>query len=724
MTPPPSRSTPTVTTSSSSDPAPTRGSCTRPTGAASGSSRACPASGRTRPRSRSMRPAGCTSPSTATRSSPASSRSTTRPGRGGAPRSPTRTSTAPPPIVVMPDGSARIAFARYAPGGAGHPRRQRRHAGRPVGHRAPHQRLRRRAVDGRSGRAARSTLAFVRFEAEGRASTGVGSRGLDRHPARRRRDRDFDRPSLAIRGDGRVAIAYARSPTRTATSTGIFVARQRADGWWRCRPAGHRPSGRPDDWPSLALDSAGSRARGVRRARHGTEPRCLRPRCRHVRPAGRVDRGQRRVDDRGRRRPSHRLQAPLGDGDRGIRTGRQTNGTWRVRDGLERPVRTQRRRRRRLARPHLHGRIRRSRTRPDRGWRRRSGIAARDVPLRSRADPSGRTPSLAFTDTAGAPAIASDRDGRLADGDRLLPQRRAVGRSPADADGRIHWVIAGDAGLDVPVRAGPGRPVDGDAARRARGRPEHRRRRRWGAVHIVWRRTTSDEGTYHTTDASGSWVTTRLTRTSAEGAAGLALDAPATSTWRSSERAWAATPGRLPAHEPDRRLVDDADRRGVRRHGPAARRLRDGRATVVLGRGRGRRAPGPRRAISPAGTVDARRAGIQEIDVGERLGRDRTRGRLDPGLVEPADRRAGPRRRPGLNLGHRAWWWSADLRPVRPDELARVDRVGRRHVDADLAVRPGRRGHGRRRCRSGRSRSWSSMPGRRRAGLARPTWPG
>ena len=107
------------------------------------------ASGPIRPRSRWTRPATSTSRSTAIRSNRGSCRSTTRAARGSGPGSRPRTSTARHRSSSMPDGTAKIAFARYAPEAPGDLRR--RSVGRPGGpwtHGPSHQRLRRRAHDG------------------------------------------------------------------------------------------------------------------------------------------------------------------------------------------------------------------------------------------------------------------------------------------------------------------------------------------------------------------------------------------------------------------------------------------------------------------------------------------------------------------------------------------------------------------------------------------------
>ena len=267
------------------------------------------------------------------------------------------------------------------------------------------------------------------------------------------------------------------------------------------------------------------------------------------------------------------------------------------------------------------------------------GLGARDV--RSSRAASGHT-WLAFTDTAGSPSIASDETGAWQTATGYFGED-GQGAVTEDAEGRIHWVIAGDTltyqtapALDGPwteKRLGT-HAIDPSIAVDA-----------GGAVHIVWRRTTSDEGTYYTTDASGSWVTTRLTRTSAEGAADLALDATGRVYVAVVRASWAANPGLYLVSNRTGDWVTTRVDGAFDALDPQLAVDATGRATVVLGRaGAGLRAL-DQTDFSPP-TVDRRDvAGPRDRHRG-RARRAGRRGRRRLGcrhLVEPADGATRPR---------------------------------------------------------------------------------
>lgn len=513
-------------------------------------------------------------------------------------------------IVVMPDGTTKIAFARYAPEAPG----IYVAAAAPEGGQWTTDRLT-NAYDDEPTMAVRSAdevdVAFVRFGAEGRGLYhAIGPGDWTVTPLVVDDDKGYDRPSMAIGPDGLAAIAYARADSNGDVD-GLFVARQRADGSWR---ADERltTGGRPDDWPSLALDRAGREHVAFTELDTGPNPGVYvrDPNKFDLLAASTVD-GDVSMTEVGDV-PVIAFKHLSGTDDRGIRTGKRTNGTWAFETAATDP-----------AAPSVviddawHARIFAgdAELSNDTGaWlASTTGLGARDI--RPSRAPSGHA-WLAFTDATGSPSIASDEAGAWQTATGYFGQD-GEGAVAEDAEGRIHWVIAGDTltyqtarALDGPwteKRLGthatdPSIAVDAD-----------------GAVHIVWRRTTSDEGTYYTTDATGSWVTTRLTRTSAEGAADLALDATGRVYVAVVRASWAANPGLY--------LVSNRTGDWVTTRVDGAFDTMDpqlavdarGLATVVLGRsGAGLRAL-DQTDFSPP-TVDRRTSRVHEIDIEDARG--------------------------------------------------------------------------------------------------------
>jgi hypothetical protein len=514
-------------------------------------------------------------------------------------------------IVVLPDGSTKIAFARYAPEAPGI------YVASAATSTGPWTTDRlTSAYDDEPTMAVRSAgaidLAFVRFAAEGRGLYHAsGHEDWSVTPLVVDDDKGFDRPSLAIDRDGLAAIAYARTDSNGDVD-GLFLARERADGSWE---ADRRltTGGRPDDWPSLALDAAGREHVAFAELDTGPNPGVYvrDPRKFDLLAASTVDSDVSMTDVGDARVIAFKHLA--GSGDRGIRTGKRTNGTWAFETASTDP-----------AAPSVvvddawHARIFTGDTElsNDTGAWLASTLRFGTRDVRTSRDASGHT-WLAYTDGSGDPAIATDGSGSWEAASGYFGGH-GEGAVAEGADGRIHWVVAGDtltyqtaAGLDGPWTekrlganaADPAITVDAD-----------------DNVHIVWRRTTSDEGTYYTTNVTGSWVTTRLTRTSAEGAAALALDAAGRVHVAVVRASWAANPGLYLVSNRTGSWVTTRIDGAFDAMGPQLSVDPSGLATVVLGRlGAGLRAL-DQTDFSPP-TIDRRTSRIHEIDIEDARGR-------------------------------------------------------------------------------------------------------
>ena len=435
-----------------------------------------------------------------------------------------------------------------------------------------------------------------------------------------------------------------RSPTPRADSNGdvdgLFVARQQADGSWR---ADERltTGGRPDDWPSLALDSAGGEHVAFTELDTGPNPGVYVRDPRKFDLAGRFDRGQRRLDDRGRRRPmSSRSSTSRGPPTAGSAPGSATNGTWAFETAATDPSAPERRRRRRLACPHLRGgfgaleRHRRLAGVDDRTRRPRR-------PLESRRE---RSHVARLHRHPGSPSIASDETGGWQTASGYFGED-GQGAVTEDAEGRIHWVIAGDT---LTYQTAPA--LDGPWTEKRLGThaidPIHRRRRRGRGPH---RLATHDLGRRHLLhdrcerivghDPTDADLRGRRRRPR-PGRDGPRLR-------RGGPGVLGGQPGPLPRLEPDRRLGDDQGRRGVRRPGSAARRRRHGP-------GHRSSSAEPAQASAPSTRPTSRRRPSTAARRGSTRSTSRTRAasRADSAgrwtsvasdLVEPADGAARPR---------------------------------------------------------------------------------
>lgn len=513
-------------------------------------------------------------------------------------------------IALLADGSTRIAFARYAPEAPGIYVASAATPGGPW----TTERLT-SAYDDEPTLAVRSAgavdVAFVRFGAEGRGLYhATGSTEWAVTPLVVDDDKGFDRPSMAIGSDGLAAIAYARADSNGDVD-GLFVARQQADGSWRAVER-LTTGGRPDDWPSLALDSAGREHVAFAELDTGPNPGVYvrDPRKFDLLAASTVDSDVSMTDVGDARVIAFKHIS--GTGDRGIRTGKRTNRMWAFETASKDP-----------SAPSVvvddawHARIFTGDTELSNetgAWlESRTGLDARDV--RPSRAANGHT-WLAFTDATGSPSIASDGSGSWQAATGYFGEH-GEGAVAEDAEGRIHWVIAGETltyqsalALDGPwteKRLGthatdPTIAVDAD-----------------GSVHVVWRRTTSDEGTYYTTNATGSWVTIRLTRTSAESAADLALDSAGRIHVAVVRASWAANPGLYLVSNRTGSWVTTRIDGAFDTMDPQLSVDAKGLATVVLGRsGAGLRAFDQTDASPP--TVDRRTSRIHEIDIEDARG--------------------------------------------------------------------------------------------------------
>ena len=400
-------------------------------------------------------------------------------------------------IAVMPDGSSKIAFARYAPDAPGI-----YVASAPTSTAGPWtlDRLT-TAYDDDPSIVVRSPseidVAFARFQTEGRGLYyATGPRTWSVTPLTVDDTRYFGRPSMAIDQTGRATIVYALLRD-TGEPYGLYEARQAADGSWATDLPLNQER-RPDDWASLALDTAGREHIAFAELDTGPIPGV------YVRDPVKFDlvAGSTLVDDATIAEVDDQHVVTV-DPSTGGSTDASTpaivvDAAWNAR----------------LA----SGDVAASST---------AGVWARSIlglyghDVRASIDAKGHR-WLAFQGVADVPTIATDSTGvwQTATNHYGYPGLGALAVGP---DGRIHWVIAGDT---LAYQTAPA--IDGPWDERSLG--DHATDPAIvldadGHAHIVWRRTTSDEGIYYATDASGTWQTTRLTRTSAEGAPSLALDA-------------------------------------------------------------------------------------------------------------------------------------------------------------------------------------------------------
>ena len=547
-------------------------------------------------------------------------------------------------IVALPDGSTRIAFARYAPEAPG----IYVAASSDVGGTWDVERLT-SAYDDEPSLAVRADdavdLAFVRFQADGRGLYHASATGGDPWsvtPVLVDADRDVDRPSIAVGRDGMAVIAYSQADSN-GDVFGIFEARQLADGRWDPeRPV--TSDRRPDDWPSLALDASDAAHIAFAELDTGPNPGV------YVRDADTFDLvaastvdsdvSMAELDDG----PVIAYRHVSGDGEAGVRYARRTSGVWAYEDVS-----------RDASRPSVvvddarHARIFTDDVElSDRtgSWRDSPlALAARDVRASRGADGDLL---LAYVDRRGKPAVASNRSGGWEAATAYFGYD-GEGAVTADATGRIHWAIAGPdlvyetaRALDGPwtetrlgtQAADPSIAVDHD-----------------GMVHIVWRRTGSDEGTYYTTDASGAWVTTRLTRTSADGPPALALDSTGHVSVAMVRSSRAANPGLYLVSNRTGTWVTTRIDGAFDAMSPQLSISDAGRATIVLGRadGAGLRAYEGTAASRP--TVDVG-GGRGAIDIEDQRMRG---GRLTRAGVTVTRRRPSPRvrRRSTTGTGRR-----------------------------------------------------------------------
>ena len=523
-------------------------------------------------------------------------------------------------IVVTPDGEPKIAFARYAPEAPGIYVASAAAPGEPW----VLERLT-SAYDDDPSIAVRTSgevdVAFVRFQSTGRGLYyAAGTSTWDITPLVVADDRSFDRPSLAIGSDGRASDRLRASATRTAIRSACpwhaSSAAPRGSRTTRSRPRVSPTTGPRS--PSTPPTGSRSRSRSSTRVRTRASTSATR--------SSTTSSHDRRwtATSRSARSPTSRVIAfkhVSADGDRGIRYGKPTNGTWTFENASTDP-----------SAPSVvvddawHARI-------FTGDAELSNATGTWIPstlgltghdLRASRDPDGHA-WVAFQTGVDTPSIASDRSGGWQTASNYFgyPGSGAVA---VGVDGRIHWAIAGDTLTYESSDA-----LDGPWSQKTLG--EHATDPsilvdETGSVHILWRRTTSDEGTYYTTNASGSWATTRLTRTSAEGAPALALDGTGHIYVAVVRGFWAASPGLYLITNRTGRWVtsridgafDDMD--------PQLAVDAGGRATIVLGRyGSGIRAYGEPDVSGAA--VDPRTSRIREVDIGD--ARARAAGSARPG---------------------------------------------------------------------------------------------
>ncbi len=523
-------------------------------------------------------------------------------------------------IVVLADGTSRIAFARYAPEAPG----IYVASTRAVGGAWSLERVT-TAYDDEPSLAVRSPaevdVAFIRFQSTGRGlyvatrtTAAIGdwtTTALSVDSARY-----YDRPSMAAGADGRASIVYSLASS-TGDPLGLFVARQSASGSWSSGDA-LTSQGRSDDWPSLALDATGEEHVAFAEADIGPNPGVyVGDSVSFDLVAGStVDSDvSLTVADGGTQVAFKRLS----DGpDRGIRAGQQASGTWRFEAASKDP-----------SAPSVvvddawHARIFTGDlelTESTGAWA-RTTLGLGGSGLRATLGPDGHA-WLAYQEGPDRPMIATDRSGtwETAKGFFGFAGSGAVAIGP---DGRIHWVIAGDT-----LAYETAMSIDGTWTEKGLGRQATDPSiavDAAGKVHIVWRRTTSDEGTYYTTNASGSWVTTRLTRTSAEGAPALALDATGHVYVAVVRAYWAADPGLYLVTDRSGSWATTRIEGSFDAMDPQLAVDATGRATIVLGRDHA----GLREfheTGAAATTASGRSARYREVDLGPE--RARAGGRL------------------------------------------------------------------------------------------------
>ena len=510
-------------------------------------------------------------------------------------------------IVVLPDGSSKIAFARYAPEGPG----IYVAASGAAGGSWSLDRLT-KTYDDEPSMVVRSAdevdVAFIRFESTGRGLyDATGSNGTwSIAPLSVDSARYYDRPSMAIDVSGLATIVYSLASS-TGDPLGLFAAREAADGSWR-PDVPVTSQGRSDDWPSLGLDTDGRAHVAFAESDIGPNPGV------YVHDAVTFDliAGSTVDSDVSMTvaADGHQIAFKrLSDGsDRGIRSGRDANGTWKFETASKDP-----------AAPSVvvddawHSRIfTRDLELSDAtdAWA-PSTLGLAGVDVRASVDPDGHH-WLAYQQADATPMIASDLAGRWETASDYFgfDGKGAVAVGP---DGRIHWVIAGDTlayetamSLDGPwsekglgsQATDPGIAVDGA-----------------GKVHIVWRRVGSDEGTYYTTNASGAWVTTRLTRTSAEGAPAMALDGTGHVYVAVVRAARAADPGVYLVSNRSGDWVTTRIEGAFDAMDPQLAVDPAGHATVVLGRDHAGLVALEATAFAPV-TASGRSARLREIDIG------------------------------------------------------------------------------------------------------------
>jgi hypothetical protein len=436
-------------------------------------------------------------------------------------------------IVTMPRGGAKIAFARYAAADPGiYVASATASADGWTLDRLTS------AYDDDPSMAVRSgdavDVAFVRFQPTGRGlyhASGPATWTVT--PLSVDSERSFERPSMAIDATGLATIVYAKA-ANAGDSFGLFETRQQADGSWRP----HAPitnEGRADDWPSLALDSRGNAHVAFAELGLGPNPGVyVRDPEAFVLLAASTRDHDVSVTELGEAHPVGSAQ--LAASDRGpIRSPHDVAVTTPFVASTGDPfvpsvVVVD-------ARPVIVGP---AVARPtDVGGGVEASLGLGGFGGRPVLDDAGDR-WLAFQRSPDVPMIATNRgDGwQTARGFFAFPGTGAVAVGPG---GRIHWVIAGDTLVYQSATSLEGpwseRVLDEHATDpQVAVAPD-------GSVHIVWRRTSSNEGLYHTTNQAGTWVTTRLTRTSAEGVPALALDATGHVFVAVARAYWAASPG-------------------------------------------------------------------------------------------------------------------------------------------------------------------------------------